>query len=386
MKREIAYKKLEEKIPSPKSCCLSVGKSGGYILSSPVFAQIDLPPFDKSAMDGYAIFGKEEKSQLEVVDLTAAGQAPSDKLASGNTVQILTGAPVPKGAGKVVPQEFVRREDDKICLKCDLREIASNICVKGEDIKSGDFLYSVGTRISPCKLATMAYAGVSHVNVFAKPSVCVITTGSEVASVGTKKSEYGIYNANAELLQELLSKETTKADHFHLGDDYKQTKKFLNDKIDKYDFLIFTGGASVGKFDFVKQALSYVGAQEIFSGLSIKPARPTGCYFYQNKFVFSLPGNPVAVYLAYLLFVLPVLRAMQGRSYSPFNKVKIAQDLPVKRSKRESFIPVKFTKDGVSLLEYNGPADIFHLSFADGFLQIPPEITVLNGQVNVLRF
>ncbi len=386
MEREVAYKRLEEKIPPAKISQISVSKSGGYILSSPVFSQIDLPPFDKSAMDGYAVSGGEKGKELEVVDFTAAGQTPSDKLAQGNTVQILTGAPVPQGTGKVVPQELVSRAENKISINCDLLEIANNICAKGEDIRAGDFLYPKGTLINAAKRATMASAGVSQVDVFAKPFVGFITTGSEVVNIGKEKSEYGIYNANAELLQELLGRETNKADHFHLGDDYTQTKKILREQIEKYDLLIFTGGASVGKFDFVKKALVYVGAEEIFSGLSIKPARPTGCYFYQNKFVFSLPGNPVAVYLAYLLFVLPVLRTMQGRSHSPFEVVKISEDFPVKRSKRESFIPVKLTKDGLSPLEYNGPADIFHLSFADGFLQIPPESKVLKGQVNVLRF
>ncbi len=387
MNSKSALDKILSSVDSLPCRKVSVFKSKNYTLSSSVFAQIDLPSFNKSAMDGYAIGKNESQKILQVVDFTPAGDIPSTKLSDGKAVKILTGAPVPLNAWKVIPKELTcKNEKTSVILACDVNDVPSNICLVGEDIKKGQLLYPCGTKIDARKRATLSFAGVKEVKVFPKPKVAVITTGNEIISADESRGEYQVYNANAELLSGLLSEVVDVADFSHVTDDYALVEEEFKAKIEKSDFLIFTGGASVGRFDYVKKMLKSVEAEEIFSGLSIRPARPTGCFLYKGKLVFSLPGNPVAVFLAYHLFVLPVIYKMQSREYNFFEEVEIKEQLIVKQRDRENFIPIRYDGKRIEQLEYNGPADLYHLSLADGFLVIPAGVKLIENKAKVLFF
>ncbi len=386
MNRKIALEILLQKVSALNSFKINVSKSENCVLASPVFSQIDLPSFDKSAMDGFAICEDETQETLQVVDFTAAGESPSSKLSKGKAVKILTGAPVPKNAWKIIPKELVSENENTIVLNCQLKEAPNNICSKGEDIPQGQLLYPKGTLIDIRKKATLVFAGVNEVEVFSKPRISVITTGSEVVSFGDKRGKYQVYNANAELLFGLLNKELDTADFSHVADEYSLVEAEFNQKFEKSDLLIFTGGASVGKFDYVKKMLKSLGAEELFSGLSIRPARPTACYLFKGKLIFSLPGNPVAVFLAYHLFVLPVIYKMQSKVCNLFREVEITGKLQVRLKDRENFVPIKYNDKKIEILDYNGPADLYHISLADGFLVVPPETKIVEGKAKVLLF
>jgi molybdopterin molybdotransferase len=345
----------------------------GYVLAKDISSKLDSPPFDKSAMDGYAVCLNEASAELTVIDVVQAGQIPTIKVQEGTAVKIMTGAPIPKGAGKVVMKEDVEAvSEEKIIVNQYHKN--SNICIKGEDIKSGHVIYKDGQQITAVVAANIVSSGISKVMVYKKPSVGIIVTGSELLEVGASYEDGKIYNSNGTLLKSVLEiNGIEEIEVFVVKDEEDKLTSTIRSAIEEKDLVLITGGISVGDYDYTKSALISIGAETVFHKVSVKPGKPVGFFNYKNKPIYALPGNPVSVFLSYYIYVLPTIRKMQGLSPErKFRRMALKNVYERKKDDREQFVPVEIDLNGnIEMCEYNGSAHIYALSNCNGFLVLP---------------
>ncbi|MFC1770304.1 molybdopterin molybdotransferase MoeA [Candidatus Margulisiibacteriota bacterium] len=356
-----------------------------YVLAEDLVSKLDLPPFDKSAMDGYAVADNESADELEVIETVQAGQLPKNKIIAGKSIKIMTGAPIPKNTGKVIMKENVQALDSSN-IKIINRSHKTNICYKGEDVKKGQIIYRQGKTINPIALANIISSGISKVKVYRKPSVGIIVTGDELLEPGSTYTAGKIYNSNGPLLQNVLLKNGINEVNSYMADDnIKGLSSTLKTALAENDLVVMTGGISVGEFDFTKTVLEQIGAKEIFHKIDIKPGKPVAFFKYQDKPIFALPGNPVSVYLSFYLFVLPAIHRM--RNFLPefeIIKTQLKKDIHIKKpSSREHFLPVIFDGEHIDFPEYHGSGHLFALDECNAFLVVPNNCSVLRNKMIV---
>lgn len=293
----------------------------GYVLAETVTTRRDIPPFDRSAMDGYAVRSSDLNSipcKLEVIGLRAAGDTREMQIRAGSCVKIMTGAAVPEGADAVVMIEDTESKDPNRQVTI-LRGVNpwSNIARRGEDSRAGGRVLSVGQMLGAPAVSAAAGVGRSMVKVYPRPRVSILSTGTELLEPGSPLRPgqvHHIYNSNATLLTGLLSR-TRLGQPRYLG-IRKDDRGALHDAIQNGladDVLILTGGVSKGDYDYAHEVLEDCGVHVHFHGVKIKPGRPL--YFGgtdRGTFVFGLPGNPVSVLVCFYEFVAPLLRRLGG--------------------------------------------------------------------------
>jgi len=290
----------------------------GRVLAEDIVTQRDIPPFNRAAMDGYAVRSvdlKEVPYSLEVIAIREAGDSSGVKIEPGQCVKIMTGAAVPDDADAIVMIEDSESDNPTAytrILKC--VEPYENIARRGEDAPAGSIVLGKGQWLSPAALATAAGVGRSMLSVYPAPLVSTIQTGGELVEPGNPVAENSIYNSNATLLAGMIDG-TGIARHRYLGicpDDPEKLRAAINAGLNS-DVLIITGGVSKGDFDYVPELLAKCDVKIQFHGLSIKPGKPLlfGST-HRGSFVFGLPGNPVSVMVCFYEFVLPLIRRLAG--------------------------------------------------------------------------
>lgn len=349
----------------------------GRVLAEDLVSDIDMPPFDKSAVDGFACRMEDIAKELKVIETVAAGQSPQKTVGSGECVRIMTGAPIPKGADCVVMVEHSIEEVRDI-VRFDLSHTAPNICYRGEDVKKGDHLISAGTRINPGHIAIMAAAGSAKPLVAKLPTIGILSTGDELVEPAQTPSPSQIRNSNAYQLLAQSAKLGIKADYLGIARDSEEaTLKMLTDALDSHDVVLLTGGVSMGDFDFVPAMMQQAGLDIKFRKIAIQPGKPTVLASKENKICFGLPGNPVSSFVLFELLVKPVLFQMQGCAYVPQTlRLPLYSDFKRRRAERLNVVPVTI-KDGqfAAFVDYHGSAHIHAMSFASGFILVPEGIT-----------
>ena len=284
-----------------------VGRAAGRIVAEPASAASDLPPFDSSAMDGYAVRAEDTPGQLNVVGQSAAGKPEARALGAGEAIVISTGAVVPVGADAVVP---VERTSGNVEVEAVVA--GENIRPRGGDAHAGDVVVERGDVLRPAQLGALAAAGVATVRCSRRPRVAVLATGSELRPPGEPLAPGEIYESNTVLLAAQL--ESVGAEVTVLatvGDDEAATRTALARGLD-FDVLVTSGGVSVGPHDLVRGALAELGAEEVFWRVAVKPGKPIAFAVSGETLVFGLPGNPVSSLVGFELFVRPALLALQG--------------------------------------------------------------------------
>ena len=284
-----------------------VGRAAGRIVAEPASAASDLPPFDSSAMDGYAVRAEDTPGQLNVVGHSAAGKPEARALGAGEAIVISTGAVVPVGADAVVP---VERTSGNVEVEAVVA--GENIRPRGGDAHAGDVVVERGDVLRPAQLGALAAAGVATVRCSRRPRVAVLATGSELRPPGEPLAPGEIYESNTVLLAAQL--ESVGAEVTVLatvGDDEAATRTALARGLD-FDVLVTSGGVSVGPHDLVRGALAELGAEEVFWRVAVKPGKPIAFAVSGETLVFGLPGNPVSSLVGFELFVRPALLALQG--------------------------------------------------------------------------
>ena len=295
---------------------VSLLQSIGRILGEDMYSDIDNPPFDKSAMDGYAVISSDTENHektLEVIDEVFAGNICESEVVFGTAVRIMTGAPMPRGADAVVKQEDVDLKDGCIITKKPL-SLGENICFKGEDVKKGSLLVQKNKSLDYADIGILASAGISKVKVYKKPKVAFISTGDEVLDIDKDLTGGKIYNSNKyTILGRLieLGYEITYVDHEN--DSFQGIGEKIKKATEVADFIITTGGASVGEKDLIKEAIDYINGEKLFWKITIKPGSAMLCSKYAGKIIISLSGNPTAALTTFELIAKTTLEKLSGK-------------------------------------------------------------------------
>ena len=292
----------------------------GCILTDPVVADIDLPMFDNSAMDGYAVrladvaaASETSPVRLPVVGDIAAGARPTYTVQPGMSVRIMTGAPVPPGAEAVVPLEWT---DGGLATVTVNRapEAGAHVRRRGEDVSVGQTVLDAGTRLGPGQLGLLAAVGRDRVQVRPRPRVVVISTGSELVEPGSRTEPGQIHESNSYILTTAAREAGALA--FRVGivpDDDRSLMNAIEDQLIRADLVLTSGGVSVGAYDVVKEVLSRLGTVR-FETVAMQPGKPQGYGTIgpDSTPIITLPGNPVSSYVSFEVFVRPVIRRMLG--------------------------------------------------------------------------
>ncbi|OGS29222.1 MAG: hypothetical protein A2218_04625 [Elusimicrobia bacterium RIFOXYA2_FULL_53_38] len=343
----------------------------GRALLEDVHSGMDMPPFNKSAVDGYAVRAVDLGGDRELrrTGLIQAGETFKGKVRAGECVKIMTGAPVPAGADAVVMVEYACERDGMVKFEKGAMK-GANIAMRAEDIKKGRKILSRGTVINISHIAALAAVGRGHVKTGALPEVSLINTGGEIVPPGAKLAGNRIYNSNGPMLAAMLNSDNIRAVPVIVRDDMKKMKAALAQAL-KADIALISGGVSMGDYDLVPAALKSLGVKEVFHKVRVRPGKPMFFGVKGRTLVFGIPGNPVANFLAYLAYVRPAIRKMGGRpDFAPEFKtgtcvVKFEPNTP----RKALVLAAVRERVEYSLAEVsnNGSADILALAAANGF-------------------
>lgn len=363
---------------------ISISNALGRVLAEDIYSDMDLPPFTKSMMDGFAINSKDASEVFEIIEDIPAGKAPRKKIKKGQCARIMTGAMLPAGANKVVMVEKTTLVS-KTKMRLTTEDSKSNISPKGEDVKKGEIILTQGTKIRPQEVAMLASVGKNKIKVLRQPKVAVISTGSELVEPDRKPKTSQIRNSNGSMLLVQLKRRGLDAKYLGIAkDSYAATKKLIKKALTQADLLIMSGGVSVGDYDFVREVLKSCGVKIHFYKVAIKPGKPTVFGTKGKKLVFGLPGNPVSVLVIFELFAVPAIDRITGRQTGPkFTKMKVLKDFKRRDIKREQYYPVLISRRGATPIEFHGSAHIQALTQAEGIMQIKPGIKHLKKGTTV---
>jgi molybdopterin molybdotransferase len=348
---------------------------------------MDMPPFDKATVDGYACPRESLNDDLEVLEIIAAGSAPEKKIGPGQCSKIMTGAPVPEGADMVFMVE-----DSTLLPGGKVRFTGSsskdNISPRGEDIRTGNILAARGRLIKPQDIAMMALSGTTSVEVSKLPVVTVISSGNELVEPEDRPGNFSIRNSNAYQLMAQIERSGATGRYLGIArDDEASTLHLVNKALDISDIVLITGGVSMGDFDLVPGVLEQAGVKILFSRIKIQPGRPTTFGVHRKALVFGLPGNPVSSFVQFELLVRPLICRMTGSEFVPEIKTFIMKESYFRRtSERMGLIPVYITEDGMAApVPYHGSAHISAFSKATGLITMPEGILAVEKgeKVNV---
>jgi len=369
--------------PQPLMECL------GLACDEDVHAEVALPGFDNSAMDGYAVryadvadASEASPVQLPVVGEIGAGQADLLALPEGAAAKIMTGAPLPAGADAVVPYEWTDRGVAQVSISRQ-PTAGQHVRYAGEDVAVGDLVVPRGTVLGPRHLGLLACLGRSHVRARQRPRVVVISTGSELREPGTRLGHDSIYDGNSYLLAAAARQAGAIA--YRVGivpDSPREFLTALQDQLVRADLVITSGGVSMGDYDVVKETLAPAGVW--FGGVSMQPGKPQGFGRVGEDGVpiFCLPGNPVSSFVSFENFVLPALRRLMGKTpeMRPTVSARLTHDVRSPRGRRQ-FLRGEYDGTHATVSPVGGPGShlIGDLAAANCLLVIPEETTTLSA-------
>lgn len=352
---------------------VDLSKALNRVLAEDVFTDMDVPSFDKSAMDGFAIRSEDIHEELEVLEFVPAGAAPSKTIGVKQCSRIMTGAMVPKGADTVLMIEHTEEVgDNKIKFIKDSSK--SNILKQGEDLKEGDKVLTSGTLLNPAHIGILASVGKVDPQVFKTCNVGILATGTELVSPYETPTAPHIRNSNSYQISALCEENGANATNKGMvDDDPLDIKNTVEELLEKHDIVLFTGGASFGDHDFSSQVLKELGAEVKFHLMAIQPGKPVLFATLKDKFLFGLSGNPVSSSVQFQLLVRPLIKKLMGRKdLNHSYQLIIAQDMKRKKSERDLFFPVKYTETmEVMPLEYHGSAHLNAYESADAMACFP---------------
>lgn len=343
------------------------------VLAEDIVSDINLPPFNKAAMDGFACRKADLPGPLKIVDEIPAGKFPTVEIGEGQCARIMTGAPVPVGADTVFMVEYHEiKPDGSIIFTRD--NTAKNICLIGEDVKQGDVVLSKGTLIQPQEIAILASAGKTYVDVYRRPIVGVLSTGSELVEPNISPAAGQIRNSNGHQMVAQLKRMGMVAEYFGIvHDSQDELRKAIHSSQKMTDVLFISGGVSVGDYDFVPLVLQELDFEILITSIATKPGKHTLFARKEGKYVLGFPGNPVSSFVQLETVGRELLFNLMGNQPKSLTfKCVILDDYHRKRADRLEFLPVQITETGkVKLLPYNGSAHIHALSKANALMEIP---------------
>ena len=301
---------LEHVSPMP-AAPVALAEAYGRVAAEDVRSAVDLPPFDSSAMDGFAVRTEDTPGVLPVVFHVAAGSPASRPLGPGEAMGIGTGGALPVGADAVIPIEYVVQSDNSVEIPEPVAD-GANVRPVGGDLRRDDVVVSAGTVLGAAQVGALAASGVAQVWCARRPRAAVLATGSELRAPGDSLGPGQIYEANGPILDAQLRSAGAEVERLPpVADDEDAHREAIARGLEA-DVLLTTGGVSVGVHDLVRQVEAVLGVREVFWGVAVKPGKPISFGVREGCLVFGLPGNPVSALVGFELFVRPAVRALQG--------------------------------------------------------------------------
>lgn len=361
------------------------------VLAEDIVAGMSVPPFNRAAMDGYAVkaedtFGasSSKPKALKLVETLHAGESSNKVLGKGKCIQIATGSPIPKGADAVVMVEFTEGNNKTVDILKPTYP-GENISPKGEDIEEGRVILKTGEQLSPAKVGVLAALGRKEVLVYAKPRVAVVPTGTEVKEIGSVLEEGQIYDINSYTLISITGKNGAIPAKVKAIPDTTDELKKAAEKLLDYDMIVFSGGSSVGERDLLSSVIQESG-EIVFHGIQIKPGKPTLFALVNGKPVFGMPGYPTSCLSNAYLLLVPAIRQMARLPPRIEKTVKapLAKRV-VSSSGRTQFLTVKI-KNNQAYPAFKQSGAITSMAEADGYIILPTNVDVFEQGQEVTVF
>lgn len=352
----------------------------GRIAAEPVRSPLDLPGFDRSAMDGYAVRATDTATPtpLRIAGAVAAGEDAAVAAGPGEAVAITTGAALPPGADAILRSEHAIAGEDGTVAAAEPLRPGQFVRFRGEDVRAGDVLLEAGQPVSLGRLAALASAGVAGVTVRRPARVHLLTTGDELVPAGVELAPGQIHDSNGPVLAELAGRAGAEVtDHGSAPDEPEAIAARVRTALAAADVVLISGGVSVGEHDHVKPVLAAEGVEELFWRVRLKPGKPVFCGTLGDTFVFGLPGNPLSVVVCFLALVEPLLRALHGEPEPSLRVQPGRLAAPAQADDgRTTFLTARLTPAADGILEATptarqGSHMTGALAEADGFVVAP---------------
>lgn len=365
------------------------------VLARNIIASMDIPPFDRAAMDGYALraedtYGASEfnPKTLRLIGVLRAGESTDKSVGQGECMRIATGCPIPPGADAVAMAEFAEEnESEKSVLIFKAVHPLENISPRGEDIKRGETVLREGDILTPAKIGVLAALGLRRAPVYQKPRVAVIPTGEEIQELGFELAEGEVYDVNSYTLASLIIDNGALVTRAPIIPDTREDLRNALHRFLDHDLIVFSGGSSVGERDMLADIIEEEG-KLLFHGVQIKPGKPTLFGVVGGKPVLGMPGYPASCLSNAYVFLVPMVRKMARlpQKKPTVIKAKMAKRF-VSASGREQFLTVRIV-DGKAFPVFKKSGDITSLSKADGYVILPVNLDVIEEgeEVAVILF
>jgi molybdopterin molybdotransferase len=363
---------------------ISVHEAGGRFLTSDQVSKVDLPPFDKSSMDGYAVLDGDTSESFRLKGVVPAGQPCHESLEPGTTVKVMTGAPVPAGTGRVIIVEEAVEEGGVV--RFENPSDAKNVHRKATDVAAGDIILKAGRKLGPVEIANLIGSGITKIDVARKVKMAIISTGDELVDSASNLGPGKIMNTNGPLLHHLCRKAgfAITSEEWAPDDPAKLTAA-LRRAMGSADIILLTGGLSAGDFDYAPGVIKECGFEIHFSRVAIKPGKPLTFATDAKRILFGLPGNPVSVFVMFHLFVLRAAALLSGGAHEPKQfSIRLAEPYRRRAGERMAYFPCRIREDGFAEpVRYSGSAHLAALVNADGFCIIPKGVNSLEANADV---
>ncbi|HEX9322071.1 MAG TPA: gephyrin-like molybdotransferase Glp [Xanthobacteraceae bacterium] len=370
--------------PVVESQPVSLDAAAGRVLAEDVIAPLDLPPFDNSAVDGYAVrhadLDQGGATRLVVVDRLTAGRASARPARKGEAIRIFTGAPMPAGADTVFMQEDCRADGAWVIVPTGLKP-GANRRLAGEDVRAGAVALPAGRRLGPQHIALAAALGLTELPVRRRVRVALFSTGDEIVEPGSRRPDAAVFDANRRLLAELLARlGAAITDLGILADDPRRLQSALAAAAENHDLVLTSGGVSTGEADHVRAAVEAVG-KLVFWRVAIKPGRPVAMAVIKGAAFVGVPGNPVAAFVTFVRVVRPLLFRLAGALPDPMMALPVRAGFSYRKKKgRREYVRVTLRRgeDGsieASKYPQDGAGILSSLTESAGLVELDEETT-----------
>ena len=359
----------------------------GRVLAEDAISRIDIPPCDRSAVDGFALRAEDvvgasntSPALLKFVGAVDPGEKPSISLKPGEAVEVQTGSEIPPGANAVVMKEYTVVENATVKV---YKPVAAgeNVCKKGEEIRKGAIIHRKETLLDHRRIASLAHAGIRSVVVYREPNVLIVPLGEELLEPGSPYVEGKIYDCNSYALFALVESYGGKPTlHPIVAPEKNRIVEVVQQNLRHYDTILFTGSTAVGKSDILPETLQEMGAKVLFHGLRTKPAKPTGAFELEGKIVFALPGFPVSALIACEYLVCPVLAWLSHKQFElkgTYVEGLLTRTVSSAYGRRDFVRAVVRKQNGTYLVDpivHEGASRIVTFSKVNGILEVPEEL------------
>jgi len=373
--RQCVLKELRAARPEPKIELVGLSEAAGRVLAEPITSDRDYPALSRSVRDGFAVRAADLPGDLFVIGEVRAGETFAGEVQPGEALEIMTGAPLPRGADSVVMVEHCTLAGDRVNVPRALA-LGENVSPKASQAAEDEVLLEAGQRLGFAEIGLLAMVGSTKVPVYSRPQVAILATGDEIVEVNQTPLDYQVRNSNVESLAVQVKRAGGCPTVLPIARDLYQATRELTEHGLRFDMLLLSGGVSAGKYDIVERVLADLDAEFYFDRVLIMPGQPLVFGRAREKFFFGLPGNPASTMVTFEIFARSAVELLGGQkeAHLPLVWSKLSQDFRQKTGLTR-FLPAVLSADGaqVTAMSWQGSGDVPSLARANAFLVTEPD-------------